>query len=470
MKSLRSTRYLKDVIAARNALPRSSGLITAAARRNISTRTSQRHILKPTLSSPATPQLTTRRNASSAAPEEELSKTPLYDFHVRHGGKMVPFGGYAMPVQYSSLSVLDSHNFTRSAASLFDVSHMVQHHFTGPGAAAFLETITPSDVSGLPVHGSTLSTLLTPKGGIVDDLIITKLWDDRFYVVTNAGCREKDLAYLKEQLKTFRLENSGVEVEWSVLEGKGLIALQGPKAKEILSKLVADPARDGRLSNLYFGQSRYMKLRTAKVGEELPFQSSLLLVSRGGYTGEDGFEISIPAQETERVTEMILEAGGPENVQLAGLGARDSLRLEAGMCLYGHDLNETITPVEAGMSWIIGKRRRAEGGFLGAETILAQLKPKAKGGQGVERRRVGLIVQGPPAREGAVIRVDGKDVGIVTSGCPSPCLQKNIAMGYIQDGLHKSGTAVEVVVRGKARKAEVTKMPFLATGYYKPEE
>ncbi|OBT88608.1 glycine cleavage system T protein [Pseudogymnoascus sp. 03VT05] len=469
MKSLRSTRYLKDVIAARNALPRSSGLITAATRRSISTRTSQRHILKPTLSVPATPLQTTRHASSSAAPEEELSKTPLYDFHVRNGGKMVPFGGYAMPVQYSSLSVLDSHNFTRTGASLFDVSHMVQHHFTGPGAAAFLERITPSDVEGLPVHGSTLSTLLLPSGGIVDDLIITKLWDNRFYVVTNAGCREKDLKYLKEQLKTFRLENSS-EIEWTVLEGKGLIALQGPKAKEILSKLVADPARDGRLSNLYFGQSRYMKLRTAKVGEELPFQSSLLLVSRGGYTGEDGFEISIPAQETERVTEMILEAGGPEMVQLAGLGARDSLRLEAGMCLYGHDLNETITPVEAGMSWIIGKRRRAEGGFLGAETILPQLKPKAKGGQGIERRRVGLIVEGPPAREGAVIRVDGKDVGVVTSGCPSPCLKKNIAMGYIQEGLHKSGTPVEVVVRGKARKAEVAKMPFLATGYYKQEE
>ncbi|KFX89199.1 hypothetical protein V490_07173, partial [Pseudogymnoascus sp. VKM F-3557] len=254
MKSLRSTRYLKDVIAARNAVPRSGGVIAAAARRNITTRTSQRHILKPTVSVPSTSQLTTR-HASSAAPEEELSKTPLYDFHVRNGGKMVPFGGYAMPVQYSSLSVLDSHNFTRSGASLFDVSHMVQHHFTGPGAAAFLERITPSDVSGLPVHGSTLSTLLLPTGGIVDDLIITKLWDDRFYVVTNAGCREKDLKYLKEQLKTFRLENSGVEVEWTVLEGKGLIALQGPKAKEILSKLVADPARDGRLSNLYFGQS-----------------------------------------------------------------------------------------------------------------------------------------------------------------------------------------------------------------------
>ena len=471
MKTLRSARYLKDVAAARNAIPRSSRLLTTATRQSNSTRNSQRYILKPAVSIPATSQLNSRNASSSATPEEDLRKTPLYDFHCRHGGKMVPFGGYAMPVQYASLSVLDSHNFTRSGASLFDVSHMVQHHFSGPGAAAFLERVSPSDLQGLSVHGSTLSTLLLPTGGIVDDLIITKLWQDRFYVVTNAGCREKDLAYLTEQLKIFNAEG-GAQVDWSVLEGKGLIALQGPKAKEVLSKLVADPAGDGRLANLYFGQSRYMKLRAPRdASPDLRgFQSSLLLVSRGGYTGEDGFEISIPAQETEKVTQMILEAGGPGMVQLAGLGARDSLRLEAGMCLYGHDLNETITPVEAGMSWIIGKRRRADGGFNGAKTILAQLTPKSKGGTGVERRRVGLIVQGPPAREGAQIMADGKEVGVVTSGCPSPCLQKNIAMGYIQDGLHKAGTPVQVVVRGKTRAAEVAKMPFLPTGYYKQDD
>jgi len=383
---------------------------------------------------------------------------------------MVPFANYAMPVQYTDLSVLNSHLFTRSAASLFDVGHMVQHHFSGPGAAALLERVTPGDIKGLAPHTSTLSTMLWSTGGIVDDLIITKLWEDRFYVVTNAGCREKDLKFLAEQLAAFEKEG-GAEVKWTVLEGQGLVALQGPKAKEVLSRVVVNSQGEGNLDNLYFGQSRYMKVKSLSLERAGPlgFQSSLLLVSRGGYTGEDGFEISIPAQETETVTQLLLDAGG-EDIRLAGLGARDSLRLEAGMCLYGHDLDDSTTPVEAGLSWVIGKRRREEGGFNGAETILAQLKPKSKGGKGVERRRVGFIVQGPPAREGAEIVVDGKQVGTITSGCPSPCLKKNIAMGYIQDGLHKAGTPVEVIVRGKARKGEVTKMPFLATSYYKKKE
>lgn len=380
---------------------------------------------------------------------------------------MVPFAGYSMPVIYKDMTMLDSHLHTRKAASIFDVGHMVQHHFSGPGATAFLEKISPSDVKGLAVHSSTLSTLLWPSGGIVDDLIITKLWEDRFYVVTNAGCREKDLKFIGEQLKEF----DGGEVEWNILEGQGLIALQGPKAKEILGKVVADPEGDGNLDTLYFGQSRYMKVKSLSLDRAGPFgfQSSLLLVSRGGYTGEDGFEISIPAQETEAVTQLLLEAGGQDTVKLAGLGARDSLRLEAGMCLYGHDLNDDITPVEAALSWVIAKRRREEANFNGAEKILAQLKPKSKGGQGVEKRRVGFLVTGPPAREGAEIQVNGKVVGAITSGCPSPCLKKNIAMGFIQDGLHKSGTDVDIIVRGKARKGVVSKMPFLATNYYKKE-
>lgn len=376
---------------------------------------------------------------------------------------MVEFAGYAMPVLYKDLTMLESHLHTRNSASIFDVGHMVQHHFSGKGATAFLEKISPSDVAGLPVHGSTLSTLLHTTGGICDDLIITKLWEDRFYVVTNAGCREKDLEFIKKEMEDFE------EVDWKVLDGQGLIALQGPKAAEVLQSVVVYPKGEGDLSTLYFGQSRYLKVKSPKLDQagKLGFQSSLLLVSRGGYTGEDGFEISIPQQETEDVTQLLLESGGEGTVKLAGLGARDSLRLEAGMCLYGHDLDDTTTPVEAGLSWIIGKRRRAEGGFNGAETILEQLKPKSKGGKGVERRRVGFTVTGPPAREGAEIKVDGEIVGKITSGSPSPCLSKNIAMGYIKDGLHKSGTEVEVVVRGKARKGVVTKMPFLDTKYFK---
>jgi aminomethyltransferase len=392
----------------------------------------------------------------------------LYDFHIENGGKMVPFAGYAMPVQYSSLSVSDSHNFTRTKASLFDVGHMVQHQFSGPGAEKFLERVTPSDLRGLPIHQSTLSTLLWEEtGGIVDDLIITRLWEERFYVVTNAGCREKDIPFLTEQLEKFKAEG-GEPVTWRVMDGQGLVALQGPKAQEVFEKIVVDQ-EEAALDKLYFGQSKYVKVASLSNDRAGPpsFTSSPLLVSRGGYTGEDGFEISIPAQETEAVTQLILEAGGKDTVQLAGLGARDSLRLEAGMCLYGHDLDDTTTPVEAALSWVIGKRRREEGGFNGASRILAQLKPKSKGGQGVERRRIGLVVDKAPAREGATIVVDGQEVGKVTSGCPSPTLKKNIAMGYIKDGLHKAGTEVAVVVRGKERKAVVTKMPFMETKYYK---
>ena len=375
---------------------------------------------------------------------------------------MVPFGGFHMPVQYDSLSVSASHHFTRSHASLFDVSHMVQHRISGPGATAFLQTITPAGIATLGTHQSTLSTfLLRNTGGIVDDTIITRLGPQLFYVVTNAGCREKDLEYLKEELDAFKAAG-GDKVEWEVLDGWGLIALQGPLSAEILEGVLANP-EEARLKELYFGQSKFLRISLMEAGNSKP-----LLVSRGGYTGEDGFEISISPEETVAVTETLLESAGSEKLQLAGLGARDSLRLEAGMCLYGHDLDDTTTPVEAALSWIIGKDRKVEGGFHGAEVIQRQLQPKSKGGEGVERRRVGLIVEGAPAREGAdIVDEKGEKIGVITSGCPSPTLDKNIAMGYIKDGFHKSGTSVDVVVRGKKRKAQVTKMPFVPSKYWK---
>jgi len=280
-------------------------------------------------------------------------------------------------------------------------------------------------------------------------------------VVTNAGCREKDLPYLKEQLEEFK-KAGGEEVKWEVLDGWGLIALQGPLSEDILTSVLVNPAKSD-LKKMFFGQSQYIQL-TLLNGKP----SSPLLVSRGGYTGEDGFEISIPPEEAVSITESLLQTATPEMLQLAGLGARDSLRLEAGMCLYGHDLNDTTTPVEAALSWVIGKDRRTEGGFHGSEIILPQLIPKSKGGAGVSRRRVGLIVEGAPAREGAeIVDEEGKKVGVVTSGCPSPTLGKNIAMGYIKDGLHKSGTKVGVLVRGKRRNAEVSKMPFVPSKYWK---
>ncbi|KAH8727679.1 aminomethyltransferase-like protein [Phaeosphaeriaceae sp. PMI808] len=399
------------------------------------------------------PQL---RYVSSEAPKEELGKTDLYELHAKNGAKFVPFGGYAMPVQYSDMSIVDSHNWTREKAGLFDVGHMVQHHFSGPGAEAFLESITPTSLSALPKHQSTLSTLLHEEtGGIADDTVITRL-ADRFYVVTNAGCRDKDNAYFTQYLKAWSTTHPNQPVEWTILEGQGLIALQGPLSAQILARIL-NPESASALESLYFGQCL-----TATIQQT----DASVLVSRGGYTGEDGFEISIPPYATEAVTQYLLDTA-PSELRFAGLGARDTLRLEAGMCLYGHDLDDTTTPVEAALSWIIGKDRRANGGFHGSSVILQQLKKKSEGG-GVSRRRIGLIVEGSPAREGAaIVDESGEEIGVVTSGCPSPTLKKNIAMGYVKDGMHKAGTAVGVVVRGKRRSAVVTKMPFVQSKYYK---
>ena len=417
------------------------------------------------------------RNESSTSGvkplSSELKKTGLYDLHIANGAKMVPFAGYYMPVQYDSLSVGDSHAFTRTHASLFDVGHMCQHLLNGPGVNGLLERLTPADVVGLRPYTNTLSTFLWPhSGGIVDDTILTRLSPETFYVVTNAGTKDKFTEYFIKELELWNSEREQ-KVEWKPLtgnaltepEGNGLIALQGPLSQEILQSLIHPGIKEDKyvdLSKLSFGESCRIFIKL----QESDYTSSLL-VSRGGYTGEDGFEISVGANEIEIVTKAIL-AAGPEKVQLAGLGARDSLRLEAGMCLYGHDIDDSTTPVEAGLSWIIGKDRRVAKDFYGAEVIVPQLATKAKGGTGVERRRVGLIVEGAPAREGAdIVNENGEKIGNVTSGCPSPTLKQNIAMGYIRSGFHKAGTEVEVVIRGRRRKAKVTKMPFVPSKYYR---
>jgi aminomethyltransferase len=289
----------------------------------------------------------------------------------------------------------------------------------------------------------------------VDDTVIARL-PDKFYVVTNAGCREKDTAYFEEQLQTWKSEHPDQPVEWKILDGQGLIALQGPLSSDILSRVLDDKSVTD-LETLYFGQCVFATIKGT---------DAEVLVSRAGYTGEDGFEISIPSYATEAITQFLLDSAKDE-LRFAGLGARDTLRLEAGMCLYGHDLDDTTTPVEGALSWIIGKDRRAKGGFYGDSVILQQLKKKSEGG-GVSRRRIGLVVEGSPAREGAeIVDEAGEKIGNVTSGCPSPTLKKNIAMGYIKDGMHKAGTEVSVVVRGKQRKAVVTKMPFVPSKYFK---
>lgn len=351
-----------------------------------------------------------------------------------------------MPLSYEPLSQVASHHWTRKEASLFDVSHMVQHHFRGPGAADFLQWLTPSSLKKLSPHQGTLSVLLNFGGGILDDTVITKISDDDFYVVTNAGRREEDLQWISERLQDWRKNGDKGEVEHIVLENQGLVALQGPKAAEVLAKHT-----DVDLSTLTFGKSIYATVAGVPNCH----------IARGGYTGEDGFEISIEPEKTVEVTSALV---GTEPVRLAGLAARDSLRLEAGMCLYGHDLDETIGPSEAGLTWVVGKDRRESADFIGAERVLKDIK------EGPQRRRVGLIVEGAPAREGAKLysaELSPEQVGVVTSGIPSPSVGKNIAMAYVANGLHKRGTTLEVEVRGKRRSATVEKMPFVENRFYR---
>lgn len=384
-----------------------------------------------------------RRGLSTS--NEPLRKTGLFDFHVQNGAKMVPFAGYAMPLSYGSVGQVASHGHVRSSVGLFDVGHMVQQNFHGATATAFLEWLTPSSLKSLPQYHSTLSLFLNEHGGIIDDTVITKHSDNAFYVVTNAGRRDTDLAWFRQKLEEWNSSERAKDgqVKHEVLEDWGLVALQGPKAAEYLQNLTSFD-----LSKLTFGTSAYV-----------PIGSFNLHVARGGYTGEDGFEISIPPPQTVEVTQLLSQSP----VQLAGLGARDSLRLEAGMCLYGNDLDEDTTPVEAGLTWVIGKDRRESGDFIGAEGVRKHLK------DGPPRRRVGLVVEGTPARQGAQIFAPSeKDpIGKVTSGIPSPTLGKNIAMAYVRSGWHKKGTEIEVDVRNKLRKAVVTPMPFMKPKYWR---
>lgn len=370
-------------------------------------------------------------------------RTPLYDLHVKYGGKLVDFAGFLLPVQYSDMSVSASHVFTRKNASIFDVSHMLQTNVRGKDAVAWFESICPVDLKGMADGSSSLTVFLNSKGGVIDDLIVTKVSSETLYVVSNAGRLEVDKEHMKITSEKFKKEGKDVHVEfWDVSE-RALIALQGPKAASILQKLVDIP-----LADLTFMTSREGNVASVKCR-----------VTRCGYTGEDGVEISIPADKVNQVTEILLHSG---EVKLAGLGARDSLRLEAGLCLYGNDIDESITPVEANLTWLIAKQRRVEGNFPGADIILRQIK------EGVSKRRVGISMEGAPARKGAVLKsADGLEVvGQVTSGCPSPSLGGNIAMGYVAESLKKVGTEFLVNIRGKDIPCVVSKMPFVNSHYY----
>lgn len=369
--------------------------------------------------------------------ETDLKQTPLHDLHRELGAKLVPFAGYDMPVQYP-LGILKEHQHTRAAAGLFDVSHMGQVRLRGGQAAAALERLVPVDVLGLGEGRQRYALFTNEHAGILDDLMITNMGDHLFLVV-NAACKRQDIAHLEEGI--------GAEAAVEPVEDHGLIALQGPLAATVLARIAPD------VTKLVF--------MTAAITE---IEGAACLVTRSGYTGEDGFEMSIPAEAVERVARRLLEEAEVEPI---GLGARDSLRLEAGLCLYGHDIDSETTPVEAGLTWALSKARRPggarPGGYPGAQVVFEQLE------NGVRCRRVGLQPEGrAPLREGAELTdADGRVVGTITSGGFGPSVGRPVAMGYVETPVAKAGTQLNAMLRGKAHPIVVTKLPFVEQRYHR---
>jgi len=363
-----------------------------------------------------------------------LALTPLDRLHRELGAKMVPFAGYELPVHYAA-GILAEHQHSRASASLFDVSHMGQLALRGARAADALEALLPGDITGLGAGRMRYSFLTNERGGILDDLMVTNA-GDHLFVVVNAACKERDIAHLAAGLAG----KAAVEP----LSDRALLALQGPKAVEVMARF-APAARDLAFLS----------------GAALTVGGVHCFVTRSGYTGEDGFELSVPAAHAEALARRLLAE--PE-VKPAGLGARDSLRLEAGLCLYGHDIDETTTPVEAGLAWAIGKRRRAAGGFPGDVVIRRQLA------DGPARQRVGIRPdERAPAREGTEITDGaGRVIGKVTSGGFGPTVGGPIAMGYVERAAAAEGTRLGLLVRGTERPARVVALPFVAHRYRRP--
>ncbi len=372
---------------------------------------------------------------SSAA---ALRRTPLYELHRARGAKMVPFAGYEMPVQYPA-GIIAEHLHTRAQAGLFDVSHMGQIRLRGAEAARALEALVPGDLQALMPRQMRYTLLLNDRGGILDDLMATRVPEeagDGLMLVVNAACKEADLAHLQAYLD----RAVAIEPQFE----RALLALQGPAAAAVLARFAPGVER--------------MKFMSAA---EVLIAGISCGITRSGYTGEDGFEISVSPEQAAALAERLL--GEPE-VMPIGLGARDTLRLEAGLCLYGHDIDETTTPVEAGLAWTIGKRRRAEAGFPGAAMILRQLA------EGTARKRVGIRPDGrAPAREGtAIVDPTGSRIGTVTSGGFGPSVGAPIAMGYVDAAHNAEGSALSLIVREVARPAHVARLPFVPTRYYRP--
>ncbi len=370
-----------------------------------------------------------------------LRNTPLHALHLALGAKMAPFAGYVMPINYPA-GILKEHLHTRDQAGLFDVSHMGQAMLSAlPGidiAAAF-ETLAPGAITDLKPGQMRYTMLLTPQGGILDDLMVTRPvrpeHRHQLFLVVNAGRKREDFAHIETALAG--------KATLTRLEDRALLALQGPLAATVLARHVPEAV------NLDFMHGRRFRVGDVE-----------LIIHRCGYTGEDGFEISIPADAAEAWARRLLDE--PE-VAPIGLGARDSLRLEAGLCLYGHDIDETTTPVEANLLWSIAKRRREGGGFPGAAIIQAQIK------NGPKRLRVGIRPDGrAPAREGTeILDLDGNTIGHVTSGTFSPTLNAPIAMGYVNASHTADGTPVNLMVRGKPLAAHISPMPFIPKRFHR---
>lgn len=351
-----------------------------------------------------------------------MQKTPLHDSHLNLGAKMGEFAGYDMPLFYKE-GVKAEHLWTREKAGLFDVSHMGQVIIEGAEAVALLHTLTPSTFTNLKPNVAKYTVLTNKEGGIIDDLIVTKLSDTRFFAVINAGCKEKDIKWIEEHLPE--------TVELKYLKDRALIALQGPLAERILH------------DTLYLDILQLGYMRMVQIDE--------LFISRLGYTGEDGFEISVPAEHAPALWERFLEH---EDVKPIGLAARDSLRLEMGYCLYGHDIDEKTSPVEADLSWVIGKDADE---FIGSSRIINERD------EGASKKRVGIkLIDKGVAREGAELYSgDDKKIGAMTSGGFSPSLEVSIGQGYVDTDYADEGTEIFVDVRGRRLKAEIASMPFL---------
>lgn len=366
--------------------------------------------------------------------ELEVETLPLDAWHRARGGRMVEFAGYHMPVQYEG--IIAEHLWTREHAGLFDVSHMGQLELSGEGVDAAVEALLPIDLSTLKLGMQRYSLLLDEKGGILDDLMVSR-WPESLYVVVNGATKWEDIAHLREHLPD--------EITLNHLDDRALLALQGPEAFAALERHVSGKYPLSALTFMRFG---LFELGGASV-----------TISRSGYTGEDGFEISLPAEAAERIAELLCSE--PE-VKPIGLGARDSLRLEAGLPLYGHDLGPDTSPVEAGLNFAINKRRRSEGGFLGADRVLRELA------NGAPRKWVGLTLQGrQAAREGAEVFSGDQKVGVLTSGGFSPSLERPVAVAFVAVAQAAPGTGLEIDVRGKRLAATVTPLPFVPHRYHR---